>query len=260
MTDSPIKVTYDGNLAIITHDDPPLNLWKDETMPALHRAVDEVAASDARAVVWNAKGKVFSGGVDVSVFDRITDGAEAERFFAEGLVHLRAFETLEIPSLAIVHSLCLTASFETALSCDLIWAGESASFGLVEARVGLTPAGGGLQRVAERAGPARAREMVMTARIYPAEDMVRWGVVNRVLPDEELEEKGLAFAHKLADGPTKAHAATKKIVRAWLDDGIEKADEVTPAVAGSLFDTEDLKNAVKTFLAEGPGNATFENR
>jgi enoyl-CoA hydratase/carnithine racemase len=114
--------------------------------------------------------------------------------------------------------------------------------------------------VAERAGPARARELAMTARVYPAEEMVRWGVANRVLPDEELTEKGLAFAHKLADGPTRAHAATKKIIRAWLDDGIEKADEITPAVAGALFDTADLKAAVKTFLAEGPGNATFEGR
>lgn len=260
MTERPIKLTYDGNLAIITHDDPPLNLWRDVTMPALKAAVDEVAASDARALVWRAEGKVFSGGVDVSVFDRISGGEEAERFFGEGLVELRAFETLDIPTLAVVHGLCLTASFEAALACDLIWAGESAAFGLVEARVGLTPAGGGLQRVAERAGPARARELVMTGRVYPAEEMVRWGVANRVLPDDVLEEKAMAFAHTLADGPTRAHAATKKIVRAWLDDGIERADAITPAVAGALFDTEDLKAAVKTFLAEGPGNATFEGR
>jgi enoyl-CoA hydratase/carnithine racemase len=142
----------------------------------------------------------------------------------------------------------------------MIWAGESASFGLVEAVVGLTPAGGGLQRVAERAGPARARELVMTGRVYPADELTRWGVVNRVVPDSELDEKGMAFAHRLATGPTRAHAASKKIVRAWLDDGIAAADEVTPKVAGELFETEDLQKAVKTFLAEGPGNATFEGR
>lgn len=260
MTDSPITVSYDGSLAIITHDDPPLNLWHDATGPAFRSAIEEVADSDARAVLWRARGKVFSGGVDVSVFDRITDGAEAEQFFGELIRDFSGFESLEIPSIALVHGLCLTASFEAALGCDLIWAGESASFGLVEAVVGLTPAGGGLQRVAERAGPARAREMVMTGRVYPAEELVRWGVVNRVVPDDELEEKGLAFAHKLAEGPTRAHSATKKIVRAWLDDGIAKADEVTPAVAGALFDTADLKAAVKTFLAEGPGNAKFEGR
>lgn len=260
MSDAPITVEFDRNLAIITLDDPPLNLFGDETVPSLRRALDEVESSGARAVVWRARGKVFSGGVDVSVFDRLNGSAEAERFFDEGLSDLRAFESLEIPSIALVHALCLTAAFEAALGCDLIWAGESAGFGLVEAVVGLTPAGGGIQRVAERAGPARARELAMTGRVYGAEEMLRWGVVNRVLPDDQLEEKGLAFAHKLADGPTRAHAATKKIIRTYLDGGVAAADEITPAAAGALFDSEDLQAAVKTFLAEGPGNATFEGR
>ena len=137
---------------------------------------------------------------------------------------------------------------------------ESARFGLVEAVVGLSPGAGGTQRMAERAGPARAREFVISQGIYEAATLERWNVVNRVLPDDELIEKGMRFAHRLASGPTKAHAVTKRVVRAYLEGGVEQADDEVPGLVGSLFETDDLKGAVKSFLSEGPGKATFEGR
>ena len=96
--------------------------------------------------------------------------------------------------------------------------------------------------------------------IYEAATLERWNVVNRVLPDDELIEKGMRFAHRLASGPTKAHAVTKRVVRAYLEGGVEQADDEVPGLVGSLFDTDDLKGAVKSFLSEGPGKATFEGR
>ena len=110
--------------------------------------------------------------------------------------------------------------------------------------------------MAERAGPARAREFVMTGGLYDAQKMLEWGVINRVLAPEELTEKGMKFAAQLAAGPTKAHAATKRLVRKYLDDGIEGADAATAEIAGPLFDTEDLKGAVESFLTDGPGKYT----
>ena len=100
----------------------------------------------------------------------------------------------------------------------------------------------------------------MSQGVYDAATLERWNVVNRILPDGELVEKGMRFAHRLASGPTKAHAATKRIVRAYLQGGVDEADRVTPEVAGSLFHTEDLQRAVRSFLEEGPGKATFEGR
>jgi enoyl-CoA hydratase/carnithine racemase len=142
----------------------------------------------------------------------------------------------------------------------MIWASESASFGLVEAVVGLTPGAGGTQRIAERAGPARAREFVMSQGVYEASTLERWNVVNRVVPDGDLVEKGMRFAHRLASGPTKAHAATKRIVRAYLEGGIDEADRAVAEVVAPLFETDDLQRAVRSFLTEGPGKATFEGR
>jgi enoyl-CoA hydratase len=119
---------------------------------------------------------------------------------------------------------------------------------------------GGTQRVSERAGPARARELVMSGGLYPAGTLERWNVVNRVVPDADLEEKAMRFAQRLAAGPTLANAATKRIVRAQVDKGTRGADEATADIGAALFETTDLQEAVRSFLTDGPGKATFSGR
>src|SRR6185503_20281704 len=111
-----------------------------------------------------------------------------------------AVEDLPLPTLAVAHGLCLTAGLEFSLACDLMWAAEGVQFGLVEKVVGITPLMGGTQRMAERAGTARAREFVMTGRLYDAQTLHTWGVVNRVLPPDQLLDKARAFAAQLAAG------------------------------------------------------------
>lgn len=257
----PIRVEHEGGVAVVILDAPPLNLFTERTFSALVEARDEVAASSARAMVFRAEGDVFTAGVDVKkVFANVPGSEEGSKLAAAGVRDLQALESLEIPTLALVHGLCLTAGLEASLGCDMIWAAEGAKFGLVERVVALTPFGGGVQRMAERAGPARAREFVMTGHPYDAETMLEWGVINRILAPEELVEKGMKFAHTLADGPTVAHGATKRLVRAYLDGGIAAADDATAEIAGPLFDTDDLKNAVKSFIEDGPGKATYTGR
>ena len=254
-----ITVAREGDVALITLSNPPLNLFTDDAFHQLADCISEIEGSDARAAVWRADGDIFTGGVDVQVFADAVASGEG-RDFPSLVGPIKRLEALEMPTLALCHGLCLTAGLEVALGCDMIWAGESAQFGLVERVVGLTPGAGGTQRIAERAGPARAREFVMTGRLYDAATLERWNVVNRVIPDSDLQEKGLAFARDLAAGPTRAHAMTKRIVRAYVDRGMEHADEVTPGVFADLFATEDLQNGVESFLREGPGKATFKGR
>jgi enoyl-CoA hydratase/carnithine racemase len=254
----PVRVERDGPLATIVIDHPPLNLFGEPLVTALIAAIDDVEGSDARALMLRAEGKVFTGGVDVHNFDGLDEGRGGD--LMGGLELIRRIEDLPIPTLSAVHALCLTAGFELSLAFDLIWAAESAQFGLVEAVVGLTPGWGGTQRLAERAGPARAREFVMSQGLFEAATLERWNVVNRVLGDDELLPKATEFAQKLANGPTLAHAATKRIVRAYLEGGARGADRRTPEIVGPLFGTEDLQNAVKSFLREGPGKATFKGR
>lgn len=255
------RVTYDrdGHVGVVTLADPPLNLFGAKLMNDLMAALEEAEGDRPRALVIRAEGRVFTGGVDVQVFHGLTPERSAALFRElVGIVH--KLEAMPFPTLACVHALCLTAGFELSLGCDLIWAGQSAKFGLVERVVGITPAMGGTQRLVERAGPARARELVMSGALYDAETLERWNVVNRVLPDADLEEGTMAFARELAEGPTKAHAATKRLVRAAIDEGVRGADARVGEVVGPLFDTEDTKAAVDTFLREGPGKATFQGR
>jgi enoyl-CoA hydratase/carnithine racemase len=85
-------------------------------------------------------------------------------------------------------------------------------------------------------------------------------VVNRVWPDESFPEASRAFALRITAGPTRAHAATKQIIRTQAQRGTEAADAIVPAVSGPLFATEDLRKAVASFLRDGPGRATYEGR
>ena len=256
---SPVDLSQDGPLAVITLDSPPLNLFDHELLAALRAAISSVARSDARGLLIRAEGRAVSGGVDVNIFaplDPQTGAALWRDWF--GMIH--ELESLPFPTVFAAHALCLTAAFEVALACDLLIAAESARFGLVEIVVGLTPSMGGPQRLAERAGPARARELIYTGELYGAAALEQWNVVNRVLPDEGFADAARALALRLANGPTRAHAATKAIVRAQLAGGTRAADEVTPEISGALFGTADLKNAVASFLQDGPGKATYEGR
>lgn len=252
-----VSYERDGDLGLITLANPPLNLFDAGVMEALPRAVEAAAADAPRALLLRADGKLFTGGVDVNVFKGLAE-QDGRELTAELLAVTHALEAMPFPTIAAVHGLCLTAGFELALACDLIWAGTSARFGLVEIVIGLTPLMGGTQRVAERAGPARARELVMTGELYGAETLERWGVVNRVVGDDEVGERALELGHRLAGGPTVANAATKRIVRAQVEHGTHGADTATADIGAPLFETDDLQRAVDTFLAKGPGNASFE--
>ncbi|HEU0249091.1 MAG TPA: enoyl-CoA hydratase/isomerase family protein [Solirubrobacteraceae bacterium] len=257
---SKIEIEQDGPLTVLSINSPPLNLFDDELMGELADTVDGLVAEPPRGLLVRAEGRVVSGGVDVHVFDGLSP-EQASAMWVRLLDLVHRVEELPLPTVFAAHALCLTAAFEFSLGCDLLLAAESASFGLVERVIGLTPAMGGTQRLAERAGPARARELVMTGELYEARTLERWNVVNRVFPDEGFDQAARAFALRLAEGPTKAHAATKAIVRAALQEGGARgADRRVPELAGDLFATEDLRAAVRSFLQDGPGKATYTGR
>jgi enoyl-CoA hydratase len=260
LTGGPVTLEREGPLAVVTHAAPPVNLWDQATFDGFGTVFDVVEADPPRALLIRAEGRVVSGGVDVNVFAGIADGAAAGDLWRTLLRLPQRLEAMPFPTVFAAHALCLTASFELSLGCDLLLAAESAKFGLVERVVGLTPSMGGPQRLVERAGPARARELVYTGALYDAATLERWNVVNRVLPDEGFDAAARAFAMDLATGPTVAHAATKRIVRAAVEGGAERADALVPDVSGPLFETEDLRGAVASFLEHGPGKATFQGR
>jgi enoyl-CoA hydratase/carnithine racemase len=257
------SVTRNGDVAELVISAPPLNLFDGQMISDLESALDEIGAlareGVARAVLLRGKGKVFCAGVDVHEFQALgpsRGGALMARF----LSLVQALERVPVPTIAVVHALNLTIGFELCLGCDLMWAAENASFGLVEATVGLTPGGGGTQRLVARAGVARAAELVMTGDIYPATVMHQWGVVNQLRPATVLLEQARAFAATLAAGPTAATAVGKRLLQIARDHGVAAADALTPREAGQVFATRDLEAGLTSLLEHGPRHATFEGR
>jgi len=256
----PVRLERSGDLAEIVLDSAPLNLFDRQLIDSLIEAVDGVAQDPPRALLIRAEGRVVSGGVNVELFDGLSP-AEASALWDELIGKIiDPLEQLPAPVIFAAHGLTLTAAFEIALACDVIVAARSARFGLVEAVVGLTPSMGGTQRLAERAGSGRARELVMTGELFSAEHLERWNVVNRVFEDDSFQEQARELAEKLTVGPTRAHAMTKHVVRRYIEGGVAAADEAIRCDAGKLFATEDLQGAVRSFLERGPDHAEFDNR
>jgi len=249
-----------AGLAVLTIDAPPLNLYTAQLQEQFENALGRLAAAPARALLIRAEGKVVSGGVDVSLFDA-QDGPEQAKVLFDRMLDLpERLAALPFPTVFAAHGLCLTWAFEIAVACDLILAAQRAKFGLVEKVIGLTPTMGGTQRLAARAGVGRAKELVMTGDRYDAATLELWNVVNRVLPDEGFDDAARTFAAGLAAGPTRAHAATKRVVAHFENGGVAEANAHITTIAADLFTTEDLRGAVRSFLTDGPGKATFNGR
>ncbi len=256
--DSPaVAREMDGHVVVLTMQHAPHNFLNTALYDGLIEGVRWAAEQHARAVLLRSSLRNFCAGADVSLFDSAESGEAPGLDLVE---LLRAFDTLPIPIVAAVHGVCLGGGLELALACDLIVASESAKIGSVEAAIGLNPLMGGIQRVTERAGAARAKEMAMLARRYDARTLERWNVINRVVPDEQLAKVTRTLAHELANGPTVAHASTKAIVSHAVSHGVQATDEAMGELQRDIWKSEDLKIGLASLAANGPGAARFEGR
>lgn len=249
----------DDQLGEIVIDNPPLNLFGGRLLTDLRAAVDDAAESDIRALLVRAEGDNFSAGADASVFTDL-DEVDAGELQTTVLSLIAAIEDLPVPSLALIHGQCYAGALEVCLACDLIWAAEGSLIGQIEAVAGGITYGGGTQRIASRIGAARAAEMVFTAAILPPETLASWGLINRVVPADSLDGEGRAFAQSLASGPTRAHAATKRMLHAWRSGGVAAADLVTHAEGPAVMLSQDLQDGIASLQRSGPGHATFHGR
>jgi enoyl-CoA hydratase/carnithine racemase len=251
----PLRLTFDGPLAVLTIDQPPENTFDRAMLDCWRRATDWLTRNPPRALLINARGRVVSTGLDVGILDELSRHGTG-RFWADQLSTIRALEELPCPTVFAAHALTLTASFEIALACDFILATPTARFGLVERRVAFIPSMGGIQRLAERAGSSRAAQLVMTGEFYRASTLADWGVVDAVFEPASFADRAHAFAMRLAQGPTTAHAATKTVLRAFKDGGVAAADIVQRHVSGEVAQSQDHRSAVEAFLARGPQHDT----
>jgi enoyl-CoA hydratase/carnithine racemase len=233
------------DIATIVLARPPQNRIDDQMVNELAAAVTAIERSDARAVLLRSEGENFSFGGDITNWPEASIQELRERFGYYMSVFNR-FERMPMPVIAAVQGLCFGGGLELALRADMIFAGESSTFGHPEQSLGIVTVLGGIYRVAERAGRSRASEWALTSERVPAATMERFGIVNRVVADAELQQEARAFALKIAQGPTRAYAAHKALLRAWAVGGVSAADDAMLDIAMPLFETDDVRRGLKS--------------
>ncbi|WP_342917524.1 enoyl-CoA hydratase/isomerase family protein [Cupriavidus oxalaticus] len=251
--------SIEGDVGVLTLNNPPLNLWSLELMADWKASVDDAYRSAIRALVVRAEGPFFSGGADVKIFQGMSTKA-AREMFELYLPVIRKLETLPFPTIAAVQGLCLAAGMELVLACDLIWAGESARLGQTEAMIATSTLLGGIQRITARAGAARAKEMVFSGAQYDSHTLERWNIVNRVVPDDQLNDEVMKYAKVLAAGPTASHMVGKELIRKYLTAGLDAADQHVLDAAMPLFETVDMQHGVETLVEHGVRNLAARAR
>ena len=224
----------------------------------------EEASADpgVRAVVLTGSGRGFCAGADLrggsgGGRERIPgDVARVLRAGAQRLVS--AVLDCEKPVLAAVNGTAAGLGAHLAFACDLVLAAESARFIEVFVRRGLVPDGGGAYLLARLIGPQRAKELMFFGDAVPAADAERMGLVNRVVPDGELEKTAREWATRLAAGPTRALALTKQLVNASLDGDRTAAFAAEAAAQEINMTTEDAREGLRAFVERG--QADFRGR
>jgi enoyl-CoA hydratase/carnithine racemase len=249
--------TQDGGVAVLTMQYAPHNLLGDQLVAELFEGLAWAREVGARCVVIRSSLRHFSAGAEMAAFESHKEGAMHSLPLVE---LLRAFDELPLPIVASINGVCVGGGFEVALASDFVIAGEGAKIGSVEATLGLFPLMGAIQRITQRAGAARAKEMAMLARRYDARTLERWNLINRVVPDEKLDAATMTIAHELANGPTVAHAATKRLVSIAVSQGVAAADEAMAEVQAPIWRSQDLALGIASLNTNGPGYARFEGR
>jgi enoyl-CoA hydratase len=238
-----------GRVAIITINRPEkrnaLNIKTREEGAAL---IAELGGDDSVGVVviTGAGDKAFIAGADIAEFAGRTAMMQRDVMVARSLFN--AIDSFPKPVIAMINGYCLGGGCELALACDIRIASENASFGQPEINLGIIPGGGGTQRLTRLVGEGKSMEMILTGDIIDAKTAYAIGLVNHVVPLDQLEAKTMEIANRIADkGPialSMAKEAVKIASRSNLDEGLRREVDLFAL----LFSTEDKDEGVAAFL------------
>ncbi len=244
-----------------------ITLAREKAANALNLALCEeladaalAAGEDAsvRAVVLGAKGKMFCAGGDLSAFG---DAAgEAPTLLRKMTLHLHAavsnLARMDAPVVAAVNGTAAGAGFSLACATDLAVAGESAKFTMAYTRAGLTPDGSSTWFLPRLIGRRLTLELMLTNRMLSAEEACDWGLVNQVVPDDQVAGTAAELAAKLAQGPTRSFGAVKQLVLSSGDESLETQMELESSCIARASGTPDGQEGIAAFLAKRPPKFT----
>jgi enoyl-CoA hydratase len=247
----------EDGVALVRLDRPKANALSVALLEELAEIARALHADPPGAIVLWGGPRIFAAGADVAEFGGTQEARRVGRHF---LGTLDAWATIPRVTIAAVNGFALGGGCELALACDLRVAGDDARFGQPEILLGIIPGGGGTQRLPRLVGPSRAKDLVLTGRQVPADEALSIGLADRVVPATEVREAALAWAAEFARGPLVAHALAKRAIDEGLDGPLAAGLELEQELFGEVFATADAGAGVRSFLAYGPGRATFSGR
>ena len=222
-------------------------------------AVEASEREDVRAVVvWGGE-KVFAAGNDVKEMSSMSYTAMVDA--VEGVQGaVTAIARIPKPTVAAVNGYALGGGCELAMAADVRFAADNAVLGQPEVLLGIIPGAGGTQRLPRLVGPSRAKDLLYTGRFVKAEEALAIGLVDRVVPADQVYDEAVAWATKLTTAAPYALRAIKESVDRGLESDLETGLYVERQAFAGVFATEDSRTGMESFVANGPGKATFEGR
>lgn len=244
-----------GLATVIINRPKKLNALNKATINELHSAFEAIEDDEnIRAILLTGSGeKAFVAGADISEFAHFSV-QEGGNLASQGQEMLFDFvENLSIPVIACVNGFALGGGLELAMACHFRIASQNAKMGLPEVSLGVIPGYGGTQRLPQLVGKGKAMEMIMTAGMISADEAKDWGLVNEVVPQEELLALGEKIASKIMRNSSTAISAAIRAVNANFADGVNGFDIEIDAF-GECFGTEDFKEGTTAFLEKRKPN------
>ena len=255
-----VDYEVEGQIGIVTMNRPvALNALSSEVLDHLQAVIESVDCDAVRCLIITGAGeKSFVAGADIAEMSKIYSEA-AEVFSRKGNNIFRAIETLPIPVIAAINGFALGGGCELAMSCDFRICSENAMFGQPEVGLGITPGFGGTQRLARLIGPGMAKMLIYTAKNIKADEALRVGLVNAVVPQDKLMEEAKKLASRIAANAPIAVRASKKAINEGLELPMDEAIVLEEKLFASCFESEDQKEGMKAFLEKRKG-IVFQNK
>jgi len=251
MTFENILVERQDNYALIILNRPrALNALNQALMAELDAAIDELAADESvRAIVLTGAGeKAFAAGADISEFNSIPSASVAAEFSLRGQAILIKIERLPKPVIAAINGFALGGGCELIMACDIRLAADSARLGQPEINLGIIPGYGGTQRLTRLVGKGAAKLLCLSGDHITAQEALRIGLVDKVVPAADLLDEAKALAVKLAGKAPVAAAAIKQAINVGSEGALADGLAFEAAQFGLVFDTQDRVEGVNAFL------------
>jgi enoyl-CoA hydratase/carnithine racemase len=255
-----VRLEVSDGVATLRLDRPKMNALNVQVQEEIRAAATEASdRDDVKAVVVYGGERVFAAGADIK---EMADMSYVDMVQRSGALQssFTAVARIPKPVVAAVTGYALGGGCELALCADVRFAAEDAVLGQPEILLGIIPGAGGTQRLSRLVGPSRAKDIIFTGRFVKADEALAIGLVDRVLPTDQVYDEAVAWASQFSRAASYAVRAAKEAIDAGLGVDLDTGLAIEKQQFAGLFATEDRRTGMSSFIESGPGKAEFQGR